>query len=76
MASPPLLYTQDILPLDVVRECNLLQTKIKIKNKILKCNISLTNVATIPGHDRAQTRIFTLMLLELALVRVTYFKNV
>jgi hypothetical protein len=53
--STAMLFTQDILPLVVVSEYNLLLTIYKIKNKMLKCSISLTNVATIHGHETRQS---------------------
>jgi hypothetical protein len=53
--STVMLYTQDILPLVVVSEYNLLLTIYKIKNKMLKCSISLENVATIHGNETRQS---------------------
>jgi hypothetical protein len=53
--STAMLYTQDILPLVVVSEYNLLLTIYKIKNKMLKCSISLENVATNHGNETRQS---------------------
>jgi hypothetical protein len=53
--STAMLYTQHILHLNVVSEYNLFLNIYKINNKMLRCSISLTNVATIHGHETRQS---------------------